>query len=437
MGGLGFDVARSKTPPFKGPTMIEVDLTAQIDFGSSSSSLSADGNVPPYELVVDGFPVDHFRVHAFLGKEIVSQPYHFDVSVTASPDGDTIERSALHKPAHLVFNVGKAPRAFYGVISAVQVDPLGDFDGTLKYHLRLVPRMWLMKRVKRSRIYQIPAGARRRDLRARRDGNRRPVAAPEGISCAGVRHPVRREQLRLRAQAAGRGWDLLLLRARGAGRFLRFGCRFGRQHQSRSVASSALGSAATSAIGGVAGSAIGSVVGAVASEAQPLIPGDTVICGDDASFYPPLGPDDAGSLAAESAAALAPEAAQAVGDALGGMTPVVGAASAVAGGLISAFTARGHPPSTSSRCTRLPDRTSTRSRGSPSRTALSPTPPPFVTATSRSRRSALNSAAVSSHRFRSSPLEVAAAAAAEASNAMSALASGPRLPWGEAQGPAV
>jgi hypothetical protein len=75
--------------------------------------------------------------------------------------------------------------------------------------------------------------------------------------------------------------------------------------------------------------------------AETLIPGDTVICADDAACYPPVAGDDPAALAASTVAALAP----AIGDALGagdGLAgAAIGAASAIAGTVIAEATEGG------------------------------------------------------------------------------------------------
>jgi type VI secretion system secreted protein VgrG len=75
--------------------------------------------------------------------------------------------------------------------------------------------------------------------------------------------------------------------------------------------------------------------------AETLIPGDTVVCADDAACYPPVAGDDPAALAASTAAALAPAVGDAlgVGDGLAGAA--IGAASAVAGTVIAEATEGG------------------------------------------------------------------------------------------------
>src|SRR5690242_16962953 len=107
----------------------------------------------PYQLTVDGFADDAFRIHSFRGNEAVSEAWSFDVVVTAEA-GDEIERAALGKRATLVFNVGEEQRAFYGVVASVRLAAVHGAALSIKYHLRVVPRLWTLKRKKRSRIFQ-------------------------------------------------------------------------------------------------------------------------------------------------------------------------------------------------------------------------------------------------------------------------------------------
>ena len=113
----------------------------------------AHSGAPPYELSVDGF--SHFRVHTFTGKETISEAYSFEIVVTAHARGDeAIERGALGQRATFVWNVGKSPRAFHGVLAAVQLAGVHDVRESQKLRMRLVPRLWLLKRRKRTRIFQ-------------------------------------------------------------------------------------------------------------------------------------------------------------------------------------------------------------------------------------------------------------------------------------------
>ena len=108
-----------------------------------------------YRLVVFPFGPNRLMVHSFRGKEELSGLYSFDVVVTAVDTGESdIERLALGQRAVLLLRTGKEPRAFHGVIASVRQLGTRSSHGSLQYKLRLVPRLWLLKRRRRSRIFQ-------------------------------------------------------------------------------------------------------------------------------------------------------------------------------------------------------------------------------------------------------------------------------------------
>ena len=108
-----------------------------------------------YEFRVEGFSPDHFRVRSFTGRETLSQPYSFHIVATCADEADKdLERLALGQRAVLTWHVGKAPRAFHGVVAAVRLEDVRDAQGHVKLTMRLVPRLWLLKRKKNTRIFQ-------------------------------------------------------------------------------------------------------------------------------------------------------------------------------------------------------------------------------------------------------------------------------------------
>ncbi len=295
--------------------------------------------VVPYQLSIDGFAADHLRVHSLKGNETISEAWWFDVVATA-PAGDDVERGALAQRATLIFNVHDQPRAFYGVVAAIRLVEVHAVDQRVKYKVRVVPRLWLLRRKTRTRIFQkmrvpdivtsvlLEAGITTRWQLVRAYPEREYVTQYEETDY----HFVRR------------------LLAEAGIYFYFFGG--GPVSASAFAADAAVGVAAavgSSVAGFVGGSAVGGLVGAAAQMAETLIPGDTVVGADDAPCYPPVGGDDAGALAASTAAALAPAVADVVGDALGDSLGVgggiagaaIGAASAVAGTIIADVTEGG------------------------------------------------------------------------------------------------
>src|SRR5512132_3217369 len=108
-----------------------------------------------YTFTVDGFPADHFKVHAFTAREAVSEPYVFDLVVTTNGTDADVERIALGQRAVLSWNIGMAPRAFHGILAAVELEEIHEAAPRAgRYRMRLVPRLWHLRRKRRTRIFQ-------------------------------------------------------------------------------------------------------------------------------------------------------------------------------------------------------------------------------------------------------------------------------------------
>jgi type VI secretion system secreted protein VgrG len=287
----------------------------------------------PYELTVDGFASNYFRVESFTGTEAVSKAYVFDVVTTGNfGNNDEVERLALGQRAVFTWHIGDEPRAFYGVIGAVRLARAAE-GNVFRFHLRVVPRLWLLKRKRRTRVFQ---------------KMRVPDVVTSVLLEAGIgtrwqltrAYPVR--EYCTQYEESDYAFVTRLLAEAGILFYFAEGPPVDDAAEIVSDVVGVAGAAAGSVVGSVAGSAVGSVVESAASAASPLIPGDTVICADDAAFYPPIGPDDPAALAAATAAAMASEVGEAIGGAVGGMDPIAGAAlggaAAVAGSVIAGVT---------------------------------------------------------------------------------------------------
>ena len=55
---------------------------------------------------------------------------------------------------HHAHHVGEAQRAFYGIVAAVRLDQVHHHDHAIKYLVRVVPRLWLLRCKQRTRIFQ-------------------------------------------------------------------------------------------------------------------------------------------------------------------------------------------------------------------------------------------------------------------------------------------
>ena len=224
------------------------------------SALAPDTSSDLYHFTIEGFPAGHFHVESLVGREAISEPYTFDVVATVeTPEDEEVERLALGRRACLVWNVGKGERAFYGVVAAIRLERVHE-SGTrhVQYHLRLVPRLWLLKRRRRTRIFQ-------------------QMRVPEIVASVlkeagiGVRFQLLREHPPREYCTQYEESDLRFVQRLCAESGIYFYFPQGGPLDASSAA-------------------------------DGLIPGDTVVLGDDASLYPAIGGDDPAALAASAAA---------------------------------------------------------------------------------------------------------------------------------------
>ncbi|HEY4120582.1 MAG TPA: type VI secretion system tip protein TssI/VgrG [Byssovorax sp.] len=360
----------------------------------------------PFSLTIDGVSAS-LQVQRFRGRERLSEAWSFDVIVTVDA-ANSLEVTTLAQRALLTLGIGATERAFYGVVAAVrlrEVHPTSPPRAT--YEVRVVPRLWLLRRRRRSRIFQ---NMRVPDV----------VTSILGETGISARWQLTRDYPMREYCTQYEETDYAFIRRILAEAGIAFYFPEGGPVDASALAAgsvvAAAGAVGSSIATSIGGSAVGAVVSDAASMAEPLVPGDTLIGADDASCYPSLGGDDAAALAASTAAALAP----AVGDALGvggGVTgAAIGAASAVAGAAIAGATGGGGPVihllqsdeanvDQQDKVTRFSVRNSVRSSAATFRD-YDPDRPMVR----------LQSMSVSSAPFPLSPLEAAAAAAAAAEN---------------------
>lgn len=97
----------------------------------------------------------HFRVLSFRGREAVSEPFAFDIDLTvAAVEDRDLESEMLGQPASLFLRVpGLEPRVVHGIVARVEAhDAFEQQRHVLR--TRLVPRLWLLRRRKTSRVFQ-------------------------------------------------------------------------------------------------------------------------------------------------------------------------------------------------------------------------------------------------------------------------------------------
>ncbi len=236
-------------------------MTSSFD-PSSVVQGSTSTTTATYRFSVDGFDANHFRVHTFTGREAMSEHYAFEVVVSAERQIDEdVERLALGRRAVLTWNVGKASRAFYGLVAAVKLEEVHETRHSVQYHVKMVPRLWLLKRRRRSRIFQ--------NLRV-------PEIVDAVLQEAGIptrwqlvrKYPVRE----FATQYEESDYRFITRLLAEAGIYFYF-------PQGPELDAS--------------------------SAADALVPGETVIFGDDATGYPPIAGDDPTAFASGPTTAAA------------------------------------------------------------------------------------------------------------------------------------
>ncbi len=221
----------------------------------------------PYHLAVRTLPPGHFTVHSFRGREGLSKLYAFDVDVTCAAADEAIERLSLGQPAVLTSRVGMAPRAIHGIVA--RIDALGACEArdAHQYRIRLVPRMWLLRRRKGSRIFQ----------RMRIDEVVNAVCAQAGVATRWWlrrSHPAREYC----TQYEETDFEFITRILAEEGVFFTFAQESAPIDLLANIAGAAAGTGAAATIASaVAGAALDALFG-----------GETAVFADDALWYPPI-----------------------------------------------------------------------------------------------------------------------------------------------------
>jgi type VI secretion system secreted protein VgrG len=94
------------------------------------------------------------RVASLHGREAISDLYRFDVHIVAADEGDGFEAAVLSAPATLMLeSTAGLRRSVYGIVAGAELE--GQLNhGWHGYRLRVVPKLWLLKRRKNSRVFQ-------------------------------------------------------------------------------------------------------------------------------------------------------------------------------------------------------------------------------------------------------------------------------------------
>lgn len=227
----------------------------------------------PYWFSAFPFPPGHFMVHRVRGREAISQPYRFDVTVTASAFlGENIEQLSVGHRASLVIRLGEAPRVIPGVVESVRGDGPRVDGRHVQATFRIAPMVSLLRHQRGSRIFQDKAVHQ---------------VVDEVLGAAGIAtrwaltrvYPVR-DYI---TQYEESDLEFVQRVLAEAGIFYTFGC-------ASSGVAPLLG-----ALGESLGSVVADVAGLAAASSLPY-PSETMVFGDDASHYPPIGHDAGGSI---------------------------------------------------------------------------------------------------------------------------------------------
>jgi type VI secretion system secreted protein VgrG len=122
----------------------------------NDADLAGDGSEEIYRLSAGPYRDGQLLVSAFRGREALSRLYRFDVVVTSAMLDDTVERTVLGRRAHLSLRLGRVRRDFHGIIAGVEAQGLRSAEGgrVAQHRLRLVPRAWVLRKRRGSRIFQ-------------------------------------------------------------------------------------------------------------------------------------------------------------------------------------------------------------------------------------------------------------------------------------------
>lgn len=104
-----------------------------------------------FTFAVDGLDPEALRVLKFRGVESLSEPFRYDLALT-SLDPDVELADVVGKNAVLSWTTGDEPRCVHGIVSRFEF--AGQGSKLTYYAARLVPRVWGLSLLRRSRIFQ-------------------------------------------------------------------------------------------------------------------------------------------------------------------------------------------------------------------------------------------------------------------------------------------
>ncbi|MCC6522649.1 MAG: type VI secretion system tip protein VgrG [Polyangiaceae bacterium] len=106
-----------------------------------------------FELSTDAHAPGELAVVSFRGVEEMSRPFAFDILLRTDHKAQELERDLLGQRVTFTLH-GQSARSIFGVASQVEVMGLHAASGERALRLRLVPRLALLRRRRRSRVFE-------------------------------------------------------------------------------------------------------------------------------------------------------------------------------------------------------------------------------------------------------------------------------------------
>jgi type VI secretion system secreted protein VgrG len=107
-----------------------------------------------FEFEAEGHPASDFLVIGFDAEEELSRPFRVDVTVALKPDVEVEPGDILDQPAKLRIHLAEGERWIHGIVSSVRRWDMGGGDHRHQLQIRVVPRLWVLGQIRRSRIFQ-------------------------------------------------------------------------------------------------------------------------------------------------------------------------------------------------------------------------------------------------------------------------------------------
>ena len=108
----------------------------------------------PFQLSVGSHGAEQLTVVSFRGREELSLPYRFDILGRATGvDVGEFEEAVLQQGACLLIHDAVLPRMVRGIVASLSLEHVDSHD-RLTFRARIVPRLWLLKHRKNSRVFQ-------------------------------------------------------------------------------------------------------------------------------------------------------------------------------------------------------------------------------------------------------------------------------------------